>query len=263
MKLVADNIRITKAEIQKSLNDRDPLPVRTLAQRCAAAGAHAIDINTGPLKKNPESSMTFFVRAVQSVTDLPLVIDTTNPLAMAAGLEAAQNPVIINGISLEPEKLSHILPLAARYDADIVGFLLAPDSRVPRENEERFEIALALVGAVEAAGISPERLILDPVVPPLSWDDGLARAREVLETVGMLPELLGFPVRTMAGLSNLTTGAGDKGKKNRMEIVYLSMLAAAGLDYLMLDILNSEVSAAARAADLMARGEIFSWAGVD
>ncbi|MCG8617012.1 MAG: dihydropteroate synthase [Desulfobacterales bacterium] len=263
MELVADNIRITKADIQEALDQRNPAPIRELAERCVAAGAHAIDINTGPLKKNPESSMTFFVRAVRSVTDLPLVIDTTNPAAMAAGLEVAENAAIINGISLEPEKLAHILPLAARYDSDIVGFLLARDSRVPRENQERFEIALALAGEVEAAGISPERLILDPVVPPLSWDDGLSRARDILETVRILPELLGFPVRTMAGLSNLTTGAGDKGKKNRLETVYLSMLAGAGLDYLMLDVLNPDVMAAARAADLMVRGEIFSWAGVN
>ncbi len=262
MKLLADNIRITKASVQDALERKDPAPIQDMAGRCAAAGAQAIDINTGPLKRDPETAMTFFVSAVQAVTDLPLVIDTTNPVAMEAGLSAASNPAIINGISLEPEKLEKILPLAKTYDADLVGFLLPRDSRVPRENDERFEIALALTDAVERSGIPRERLILDPVVPPLSWDDGLARARDVVETIRMLPDLLGFPVRTMAGLSNLTTGAADKHKKNRLETVYLSMLANAGLDYLMLDILNSEVVAAARTADTMVNGDIFSWAGI-
>ncbi|MCG8636465.1 MAG: dihydropteroate synthase, partial [Desulfobacterales bacterium] len=147
-------------------------------------------------------------------------------------------------------------------DAGLVGFLLTGDSRVPRENDERFEIALALAAAVEDAGIPRERLILDPVVPPLSWDDGLARARNVVETIRMLPDLLGFPVKTMAGLSNLTTGAADKHKKNRLETIYLSMLAAAGLDYLMMDVLNPDVVAAAKAADTMVSGDIFSWAGI-
>ncbi len=262
MKLLADNIRITKASIQDALDRKDPAPIQDMVRQCAVAGAQAIDINTGPLKKDPESAMSFFVSAVQDVTDLPLVIDTTNSVAMAAGLAAAANPVTINGISLEPAKLAKILPLAKDYDADLVGFLLTQDSRVPRENDERFEIALALVEAVEAEGIPKERLILDPVVPPLSWDDGLARARDVVETIRLLPDLLGFPVRTMAGLSNLTTGAADKHKKNRLETIYLSMLAGAGLDYLMMDILNPDVVAAARAADTMVNGDIFSWAGI-
>jgi len=51
----------------------------------------------------------------------------------------------------------------------------------------------------------------------LSWDDGLFRARELLKTIPMLPELLGFPVRTLAGLSNLTTGMGDKFRKTLVE----------------------------------------------
>lgn len=105
MKLVADNIRITKASVQDALDRKDPVPIQDMSRQCTAAGAHAIDINTGPLKKDPETAMSFFVRAVQDVTDLPLVIDTTNFVAMAAGLAAAVNPVIINGISLEPVKL--------------------------------------------------------------------------------------------------------------------------------------------------------------
>ena len=202
------------------------------------------------------------MEAVQAATSLPLVLDTTNPEALAAGIAAAKNPVIINGISLEPAKLGKILPLAGRHEVDLVGFLLYADSRVPRENDQRLAIALELVAAAEAGGAARERLILDPVVPPLSWDDGPDRARGVLDTIRMLPDVLGFDVRTMAGLSNLTTGAPDRSKKTLMETVYLSMLASAGLDYLLMDVLNPQVLAAARAADLMAGGDIFSWAGV-
>ena len=262
MKQVADNIRITRPGICRALTDRNPEPVRAMAQACARACAHAIDINTGPLKKSPEDSMVFFVEAVQSVTDLPLMLDTTNPIAMAAGLAVARNPVVINGISLEPVKLEKILPLAKEYGADLVGFLLYADSRVPRENDQRLAIALELLAAVEEAGVDRNRLILDPVVPPLSWDDGLDRARGILETIRMLPEVLGFPVRTMAGLSNLTTGAPDRQRKTLMESVYLSMLAGAGLEYLLMDVLNPEVMAAARTAGLVGSADIFSWAQV-
>jgi len=137
--------------------------------------------------------------------------------------------------------------------------LLYPDSRVPKDSSERFEIALELTARVEGAGVAKERLIIDPVVPPLSWDDGLFRARELLKTISLLPELLGFPVRSIAGLSNLTTGVMDKSRKTLVESAYLSMLASAGLDYLMLDILNPHTISTARAATILTREDIFSW----
>ncbi|MCD4721471.1 MAG: GNAT family N-acetyltransferase, partial [Desulfobacula sp.] len=219
----------------------------------------AIDVNTGPLGKFPEKGMAFFIEAVQSVTDLPLLIDTSNPLAMRVGLEAADNKVIINGFSLESHKLEEILPLAEEYDADIVGFLLYPDSRVPKDEAERFEIALELLVQADAAGVSKERIIIDPVVPPLAWEDGIVQARAVLNVIRMLPDLLGFPVRTIAGLSNLTTGAGDKVKKRLVEKSYIAMLAAAGLDYALMDVLNHEVVNAAKVSGILSRAELFSW----
>ncbi|MBU2631107.1 MAG: dihydropteroate synthase, partial [Proteobacteria bacterium] len=222
----------------------------------------AIDVNTGPLGKSPEEGMRFFIEAVQMVTDLPLLIDTSNSDAMRAGLEAAKNPVMINGFSLEPEKLEKILPLAKEFDADIVGFLLYPDSRVPKNEAERFEIALELIGQAEAAGVAKERVIIDPVVPPLAWDDGIVQARAVLKVIQMLPDLLGFDVQTIGGISNLTTGAGDKDKKNLMEQSYLAMLAAAGLSFALMDILNPDLVKAARASGILTKEEIFSWAMV-
>ncbi|MCP3900586.1 MAG: dihydropteroate synthase, partial [Desulfobacteraceae bacterium] len=159
MKLIADNLRITKADIQSALKAHDPKPVQDLVQKCMAKGADVIDVNTGPLGKHPKEDMEFFIKAVESVTSLPLLIDTSNPIAMKAGLEVAKNRVIINGFSLEPIKLEKVLPFAREYDADIVGFLLYPDSRVPKDEAERFEIALELFKQAEVAGVAKERII--------------------------------------------------------------------------------------------------------
>ena len=259
MKLIADNLRITKADIHNALKTGDPKPVQSLVEQCVAKGAYAIDVNTGPLGKSPREGMAFFIRAVESVTDLPLVIDTSNSAAMKSGLELASNKVIINGFSLEPHKLEKILPLAREYDADIVGFLLYPDSRVPKDETERFDIALELFEQAEAAGVAKERIIIDPIVPPLAWADGIVQARAVLNVIRALPDLLGFSVRTIAGVSNLTTGAGNKVKKNLMEQSYISMLASAGLTYALMDILNAETIATARSANILLKEDIFSW----
>lgn len=259
MKLIADNLRITKTDIQTALKSLDPKPVQTLVKQCTARSAWAIDVNTGPLGKLAKAGMAFFIKAVEDVTDLPLLIDTSNPTAMKVGLEAANNPVIINGFSLEPVKLENILPLAREYKTDIVGFLLYPDSRVPVDAAERFEIALELFERVAAAGVAKERVIIDPVVPPLAWADGIVQARSVLEVIRTLPDLLGFEVRTIAGISNLTSGARDKRKKNLIEQGYVAMLASAGLDYALMDILNDKITAAARAASILSKETLFSW----
>ncbi len=259
MKLIADNLRITKPDIREALKKLDPEPVKTLVKTCADKGAFAIDVNTGPLGKNPEADMRFFIEAVESVTDLPLLIDTTNPRAMRAGLEAAKNRAIINGFSLEPVKLKKILPLAREFNADIVGFLLYPDSRVPKTEAERFEISLELMDRAEAAGVAKERVIIDPIVPPLVWEDGIAQARSVLNMIRALPELLGFSIKTIGGISNLCTGAKDKGKRRLLEQNYVAMLASAGLSFALMDILDTELVRSARAAGILAKAEIFSW----
>ncbi len=259
MELIGDNLRITKTDIYEAVEKRDPGSIKNLVKSCISKGACAIDVNTGPLGKMAEEKMTFFIEAVESITDRPLLIDTSNPVAMKAGLEAASNQTVINGFSLEPVKIEKILPLAREYDADIIGFLLYPDSRVPKDEAQRFEIALELMEKVEAAGVSKERVIIDPVIPPLVWEDGIKQARAVLNVIRILPELLGFAVRTIGGISNLTTGAGEKKKKNRVEQSYIAMLAAAGLDYALLDILNKDVTAAARTAHILSEEEIFSW----
>lgn len=259
MKLVADNIRITRRDIREALADRNAEPVKALARRCVSHRADAIDINAGPLKKSPKADMAFLVEAVASVTALPLLVDTVNPVAMEAALAKTDNPVILNGVSLEPAKLAGILPLAKAYDVDVVGFLLYEDSRVPKTAAERLELALTLVDRITAAGITAQRLIIDPVVPPLSWDDGLYRARELVETIRMLPDLLGFPVRTIAGLSNLTTGTGNPQKKALVEAAFLPMLSAAGLTHIMLDIFRPLPVNIAKTCGILTREDIFSW----
>ncbi len=259
MKIIADNLRITKTEVHNAFNTRNPEPLQELVKKCVAKGAWAIDVNTGPLGKSAEGGMAFFVNSVQAVTDLPLVIDTSNPKAMAAGLSYTRNRPVINGFSLEPKKLEKILPLAKEYDADIVGFLLYPDSRVPKDEAQRYEIALELFDEAQRAGVPKERIIIDPVVPPLAWDDGIIQARAVLNVIKTLPDLLGFPVKTIAGLSNLTTGTADKAKKNLIEQSYAVLLAGAGLDYLLMDILNEKTAGLAITSDILLTQDLFSW----
>jgi len=259
MLIVADNLQITNPAIAQAVETMDPEPVRDLVSRCAAAGAGAVDINTGPLARDAESRMTFLVETVESVTDLPLLLDTVNPAALRAGLDAAKNRVIINGFSLEPKKLEQILPLAVEYDVDIIGYLLYPDSQVPSGEAGRMQVAVELFTAFSAAGGDPARLIIDPVIAPVMWQNGTAQDTGVLSVIRGIGELLGTQVRTIAGISNLTTGPGPMDRKRLLERVYLSMLAAAGLDMALMNVFHRESVAVVHACNALLSDRIFTW----
>ncbi len=264
MQLVADNLHIINPVIQKALETLDPKPIREIAARCVTAGADAIDINTGPLSRNPERNMTFMVETVQSVTNLPILIDTANPKAMEAGLQASKNTSIINGFSLEPQKLENILPLAKKYKSDIIGYLLYPDSQVPSNASERCNLAIQILQAIQNIGIDENHLIIDPIIVPLSWQNGNQQAKEILTFIHTLPDLFGFQVKTIAGLSNLTSGltSGHRNmeKKLLIERTYLPMLASAGLDMALFNIFHNQTVEVARACVPLISPRIFSWA---
>jgi 5-methyltetrahydrofolate corrinoid/iron sulfur protein methyltransferase len=259
VKLVADNIQILNPVVQRAIVTRDPRPLQDLVHRCDHAGAEAIDINSGPLGQAAESDMAFLVTAVQSVTPLPLLIDTANPAAIKAGLEAARVVPIINGFSLEPKKLAAILPLVIEWDAEVIGYLLHPDGSVPSTADERLELAVAMYEKFSGSGGNPERLIIDPVVVPATWQNGHRQAGMVLDVIQTLPDLLGFPVKTVVGLSNLTAGQKDIRKRQQAEAVFFPMLAATDVNLVLLNVFHSATLRLARGCRALLGNGIFSW----
>lgn len=259
MILVADNLQITNQTIQQALDKMEPESIQKMVKKCVAAGAEAIDINSGPLSRDPEMKMAFLVEAVQDGTDLPIFLDTTNPKAIEAGLSVSRNRTIINGFSLEPVKLDTILPIAKKYDVDIIGYLLYPNGQVPSNEEDRLNVAIDLLGKFKKAGMDIQHLIIDPVIVPVIWENGNLQDMGILSVLRNLPDLLGFPVRTIAGISNLTTGRGPRDKRLLVERAYLAMLAASGLTMALLNIFHGETVQVARACNALANTKIFSW----
>jgi len=258
MLLVADNVQITKRAVRMGLKNRDTVPIQHLVRQCLAAGADAIDINPGPLTRQPGAAMTFLVETVQAVAQCPILLDTANADALAAGLAVCKGPAIINGISLAPDRLERMLPVAADADADIIGYLLTPNGHVPSDAQARLNVALELVSTLEKRGIDPARLIIDPVIAPMTWDNGSGHAEDVLTVLRHLPDLLGHPVRTIGGLSNLTSGGVDRDKKILLERTYVPMLAAAGLT-MMMNMTHTDTVRTAKVCRMLRSGSIFTW----
>ena len=259
MLLISDTLQITHPQIARAVIKRDPEPIRRLVSAAVAAGADTIDVNSGPLSKDPVGSMRFLVETVQAATDLPVLIDTANPVAMEAGLAANRHEAMINSFSLEPVKLKRILPLAVKYDVDIIGYLLTPNGHVPALLEDRIAVALELYLEVQKAGLDEKRLIIDPIVAPVAWEDGNQRNQDLLQIVSTLSNILGFSVRTVAGLSNLTSGRGRKKQKALLEQTFLSMMAAAGLDMVLLNTRHVQTVDTAKVCRLLQSNKPFTW----
>ena len=101
MILIGENMNIMSKTIGPALKERNPQPIQELAEAEAKTGVDYLDLNIGPARKAGDKLMEWVVNIVQEVTDLPLSLDTTNPVAMEAGLKVHKGKALINSISLE------------------------------------------------------------------------------------------------------------------------------------------------------------------
>jgi 5-methyltetrahydrofolate corrinoid/iron sulfur protein methyltransferase len=237
--IAADNLNILNSTVARAMDALDPRPLQELARRVEQAGANLIDINPGFLPPRRHDRMAFMVEAVQRVTNLPLILDSPDARVLARGLAVANKPPILNACTLEADKIREILPLAATRKNDLVLLLLDAHSRPGAFLEGKITLALELREHALAAGLTDGQLIFDPVLPNLTWPDAWSQTGEVVKTVRLLSggELWGEPARTMAGLSNLRSGLRDT-YPLRVEEAALGVLAGAGLNFALVDVLQ-------------------------
>jgi cobalamin-dependent methionine synthase I len=247
MIFAADNLTGSQPIVAEALKQRRPELLQDLARRCQESGAQYLDINPGYLSPRNQDRMTFMVEAVQEATSLPLILDSPNPQVLALGLAVCREKPILNALTLEERKLAGILPLAVAHGTDLVLLLLDERSFPPPTLEGKLALAVELRQRAVAAGMAPERLIFDPVLPNLAWPEVYQQVGEVVQTVRLLAggQVFGEPVRTMVGLSNLRSGLRRQYPWH-LEGVCLSLLAGAGLSFLLADVLNPELMPVAR-----------------
>ena len=120
MVLIGENIHIIAQFVNNAVKERDTKVIQDLAKAQAESGADYIDINLGPAKKDPEEVAQWLVNTIQEVTDLPLSVDTLNPVAMEAGLKACKKRPLLNSSSGRTDSKEKMLPLAKKYNTDVV-----------------------------------------------------------------------------------------------------------------------------------------------
>lgn len=241
MFVIAENIKISNPSVSVALKGRDKEPLQALARHLVAAGADALNVNLGGGRHEGADLMVFVIDALSEAVHCPLCLDTSNHEALEAGIircreRGLPNP-IVNSFALQSGKIEAILPVAARHDCDLIG--LTMEASIPVKVAERLELALELVAAANDAGVGNQHILIDPVVLPLSSEGGQEHAVSVREVVATLPGLFNPAVRSVCGLSNVSNGVPGEFRP-AIDSVYLAMLAAAGLDAVIMNVLEPE-----------------------
>ena len=242
MILAADNLHALHPVVADALRRLDPAPLQQLAQRCQQPGVKYLDLNPGYLSRRNEDRLAFMVETIQEVSDLRLILDNPSPRVIAKGLAVCRDRAVINALSLEPDKIEAMLPLAVQHGAQLILLLMDERSRVPARLEEKLAVAVQLRELALDAGLHPEDLIFDPVLPNLSWPDAFAQIAEVVKTVRLLAgwSIFEQPATTMVGLSNLRSGLSDRYPQAVAQSC-LHLLAGAGLNLVLASALEPEV----------------------
>jgi 5-methyltetrahydrofolate corrinoid/iron sulfur protein methyltransferase len=257
--VIAENINVMTARIGNAMRNREKEPIQELARQLEAAGADVIDINLGPARKDGDAMMNFVVETVAEVTKLPLCLDTTNHVAMEAGiikvLELGLPKPIVNSFSAQPDKMEHILPLAAKYDCEIIGLTMG--QAIPIDADERVAIAYELVVAANEAGIPNEKIYIDPIILPIGVDVGQQHAVAVMEVLKMLTEMFEPNVKTTCGLSNISNGAPDP-LRPPINNVFVAMLSTVGMTSAIVDALDMEMMRTIRLVKSLSNQSLYS-----
>jgi len=237
MILIGENMNIMSQTIGPAMRERNPQPIQELAK--AETDVDYLDINIGPARKAGDELMSWIVKTVQEVTDKPLSLDTTNPVAIEAGLKMHKGKALINSIS--PVRTDEELPLVKKYDAYMIGLLWGKEG-MPRDANERGMIAAELMYKADEIGIPNEDIWFDPIVTPVSVE--INQVKACLEFMSMLGDIAPG-CKSTVGLSNISNGAPTN-LRPWLNQTYMIMLMKYGLYSAIVDAFDAELIKIAR-----------------
>jgi 5-methyltetrahydrofolate--homocysteine methyltransferase len=208
-----------------------------------AAGAHMLDVNAGiPLADEP-ALLAKAIEIVQSVTDVPLSIDSSIVAALEAGLAVYKGKALVNSVTGEEERLESVLPLVKKHGAAVIA-ISNDETGISPDPDVRFAVAKKIVERAADHGIGVADIVVDPLVMPAG---AIARAgADVFRLIRRLREEL--KVNTTCGASNISFGLPERPGLNA---AFLAMAIGAGMTSAITSPMHLEMLRAVKAADVM------------
>jgi 5-methyltetrahydrofolate--homocysteine methyltransferase len=213
------------------------------ARAQVAAGAHMLDVNAGiPLADEP-AILARTVQLVQSITDVPLSIDSSIVKALEAGLAVYKGKPLVNSVTGEEERLESVLPLVKKYGAAVVA-ISNDETGISEDPDVRFEVARRIVNRAADHGIPRSDIVVDPLVMPIGAIN--QAGRQVMHLLNRLKREL--QVNTTCGASNVSFGLPAR---EGISAIFLSMAIGAGLTSAIMNPMHLEIVRSCMAADVM------------
>jgi 5-methyltetrahydrofolate--homocysteine methyltransferase len=233
-----------RKQFQEQLRRGDLSRVEIDVAEQVAGGAMVLDVNMGAPLADEAALMVAAVKLVQSLTDLPLCLDSSIIEVLDAGLAAYHGKALVNSVTAEDERLEAILPLVKRHGAAVIG-LPNDEEEIPDDPRRRVELAGKIIDvATGRYGIPIEDLVIDPLAMPIGADTTVGT--KTLETIALLREKFG--VNMTLGASNVSFGMPDR---HTLGAAFLPMAIAAGLTSAIMDARSPQIVRSVKAADLL------------
>jgi 5-methyltetrahydrofolate--homocysteine methyltransferase len=242
--VIGERINPTGRKIlAEEMKNGDYSRVESDALAQVAAGATMLDVNAGiPLADEPRI-LAEAIQLVQSITDVPLSIDSSIIAALEAGLAVYQGKPLLNSVTGEDERLEAVLPLVAKYNCAVVA-ISNDEAGISENPDDRFDVAKKIVERAADFGIPYSDIIVDPLVMPVGAIN--SAGRQVTHLVKRLREEL--KVNTTCGASNFSFGIPNR---KGMDGHFLSMAIGAGMTSAITNPLHEEVMQGVMAADVV------------
>ncbi len=251
MLIVGEKINATRKRIGQACQEGNAeLIVQTVKDQ-AQARADCIDVNAGLVGKEVET-MQWLLELVQQTTELPIMLDSSDPEAMKKGLQLAKTKPIVNSISMEKDRLESFTPLIAEHDCSVVG-LCVSDAGMPSGVDDRLATADALIEHLTSkCGKKLEEIYLDLAVFPVSAQP----AAPMDMAIAIEKIMTKYPgLHTIAGLSNVSFGLPER---RLLNLSFLTILISRGLDAAICDPNTAGLHAAIAAAELLSNKDEFA-----
>lgn len=233
---IAESINIMSKTIGPAIREKEKGPIQRMAEEELAAGADMLDLNLGPARKAGDELMEWLVKTVQEVKkDVTLALDTTNTVAVEAGLKVCNERALVNSISAQPASLER-LKLVKQYDANFVALTMSEEG-IPRDANERAVALSTIMIAGDELGIDHARYWVDPIVLPVSVD--INQVKAYMEFLPMVKDIVPGATNT-CGLSNVSNGAPNE-LRPILNRIYLMMLYKLGQETAIVDAYDKDM----------------------
>jgi len=246
MIIIAEKINGTRKAVKEAVMARNVAYLTALTLEQAEAGADYIDINAGTSPDRETEDMLWLIDLVQGLTELPICIDSSNPVTLAKALDHVERLPIVNSINADPARLESFLPLISERGCPVVALSLDEStSGMPKDTAERMDNIARVVAATRAAGIADEQLFIDPLVMSVGTDtnaglESLDCIRQIKETY---PE-----AHITGGLSNISYGLPNRELINR---TFLTLAMMLGMDSAICNPNNVALIESIKATDML------------